>query len=497
MTSAGTASCPTRRSRSSRSRRIAPEKYRAREQYTERFRTEVTRGTRQYATEIEIAMSLRGPGRAASFERAHAAGVGSRRSVLCHAAVASYDEVKADVGAVRSYQYRRIALVGDDVAVRRRRRSRRVRAAPRRGACVGRGPPVCRRRARAAADLARAVHAGGGAARNRSSPALEAGPAGAASRDRRGDGRGRRVRRTARTRSGRSCRTSTTTSFACGFTSGSRSRRIGAATSPTRSTMPPRASVGAAARRAPLRGHAALGRIRGASDMHRRLSKLPGVTPKRSRTRPSSAATASYRAWGRVTLYELAAERGDDARASPPRAAPSMRSRCPSNIANAFRPASPTRCGSLGAREFATARNVLVVLKDTVGRHRRRARALPGAHRALVARAARRRCGSAVQPASDLGSARPERHLAAHELRYHRLGARARIARGRDRRRRRARPARRRGAVSSRRQRGHRARWRSARDTPPESAADQHPRLRPVSRRSASRNSTAARRPVR
>jgi ATP/maltotriose-dependent transcriptional regulator MalT len=129
---------------------------------------------------------------------------------------------------------------------------------------------------------------------------------------------------------------------------------------------------------------------------------------------------ASYRAWGRVTLYELAAERGDDAEVAAARSAldaeplpEQYRERFPAGIADALRLA--------WRREFATTRNVLVVLKDTLGRTDGE-RALC---RALIALsslalhdddAARRFSRQAISC-----SARPERHLAAHELRYHRL----------------------------------------------------------------------------
>jgi DNA-binding NarL/FixJ family response regulator len=129
---------------------------------------------------------------------------------------------------------------------------------------------------------------------------------------------------------------------------------------------------------------------------------------------------ASYRAWGRVTLYELAAERGDDAELATARAAldadplpEQYRERFPAAIADALR---------LGWRgQFATARNVLIVLKDTVGRtdgERALCRALAGlASLALHDDgAARRFSRQAIST-----SARPQRRLAAHELRYHRL----------------------------------------------------------------------------
>jgi ATP/maltotriose-dependent transcriptional regulator MalT len=128
----------------------------------------------------------------------------------------------------------------------------------------------------------------------------------------------------------------------------------------------------------------------------------------------------SYRAWGRVTLYELAAERGDDVELAAARTAldaeplpEQYRERFPAGIADALRLA--------WRGEFATARNVLIVLKDTMGRtdgERALCRALAGlASLALHDDdAARRFSRQAIST-----SARPERRLAAHELRYHRL----------------------------------------------------------------------------
>jgi ATP/maltotriose-dependent transcriptional regulator MalT len=129
---------------------------------------------------------------------------------------------------------------------------------------------------------------------------------------------------------------------------------------------------------------------------------------------------ASYRAWGRVTLYELAAERGDDAELAAARAAldaeplpEQYRERFSAGIADALRLA--------WSGEFATARNVLIVLKDTLGRTDGE-RALCRALLAVASLAlhdddaARRFSRQAIST-----SARPERNLAAHELRYHRL----------------------------------------------------------------------------
>jgi DNA-binding NarL/FixJ family response regulator len=129
---------------------------------------------------------------------------------------------------------------------------------------------------------------------------------------------------------------------------------------------------------------------------------------------------ASYRAWARVTLYELAAERGDDAELAAARAAvdaeplpEQYRERFAAGVADALRLA--WRC------DFATARNVLIVLKDTAGRtdgERALCRALIGLASLAVRDddAARRFSRQAIS-----SSARPERRLAAHELRYHRL----------------------------------------------------------------------------
>jgi ATP/maltotriose-dependent transcriptional regulator MalT len=129
---------------------------------------------------------------------------------------------------------------------------------------------------------------------------------------------------------------------------------------------------------------------------------------------------ASYRAWARVTLYELAAERGDDRELAAARAAldaeslpEQYRERFPAGIADALRLA--------WRAEFRTARNVLTVLKDTLGRtegERALCRALIGLSSLALndGDAARRFSRQAIS-----GSARPEKHLAAHELRYRRL----------------------------------------------------------------------------
>jgi DNA-binding NarL/FixJ family response regulator len=128
---------------------------------------------------------------------------------------------------------------------------------------------------------------------------------------------------------------------------------------------------------------------------------------------------ASQHAWACVRLYELAAERGDDdaladarlaldARLSEP-----LRERFPAGVAEALRLARHA--------EFAAARDVLTVLKDTVGRSESE-RALCRALMAVASvalhdlDAARRLSRQAIS-----SSARPDRHLAAQQLRYRRL----------------------------------------------------------------------------
>jgi DNA-binding CsgD family transcriptional regulator len=128
----------------------------------------------------------------------------------------------------------------------------------------------------------------------------------------------------------------------------------------------------------------------------------------------------SYRALGRVAIYELAAERGDDAEVAAARAAleseplpEQYRERFSGGIADVLR---------LGWRgEFATCRNVLIVLKDTSGRTDCE-RALCRALLALVSvalgddDAARRFSRQAIST-----SARPQKHIVAYEMRYRRL----------------------------------------------------------------------------
>ncbi|MDP9025003.1 MAG: helix-turn-helix transcriptional regulator [Candidatus Eremiobacteraeota bacterium] len=128
----------------------------------------------------------------------------------------------------------------------------------------------------------------------------------------------------------------------------------------------------------------------------------------------------SYRAVGRIAVYELAAERGDDDVLAEARAAlfleplpEQYRERYPGGIADALRLA--------WAGDFATCRNVLTVLKDTAGRTDGE-RALCRAFLALIAiildhsDAARRLSRQAIST-----SARPEKRLPAHEVRYRRL----------------------------------------------------------------------------
>ena len=129
---------------------------------------------------------------------------------------------------------------------------------------------------------------------------------------------------------------------------------------------------------------------------------------------------ASYRALGDVALYALAAERDDEATLAAARAAidahplpEQYHERFAAVIADALR---------LGwAGQFAACRNVLIVLRDTRERSEGE-RAFCRALLALVSAAledddsARRFARQAV---SD--SARPERRLVAHEMRFRRL----------------------------------------------------------------------------
>lgn len=128
----------------------------------------------------------------------------------------------------------------------------------------------------------------------------------------------------------------------------------------------------------------------------------------------------SCRALSRVAIYELAAERGDDAALAAARDAlhaeplpEQYRERFSSGIADVLR--------LVWCREFTTCRNVLIVLKDTAGRTDSE-RALCRALLAIVAvalgddDAARRFSRQAIST-----SARPQKHIAAYEMRYRRL----------------------------------------------------------------------------
>lgn len=129
----------------------------------------------------------------------------------------------------------------------------------------------------------------------------------------------------------------------------------------------------------------------------------------------------SYGALSRVAIYELAAERSDELQLAITRAAlaskplpEQYRERFAAGIADALRLA--------WADDFATCRNVLVVLKDTTGRTESE-RALCRGLLAIVAvaldddEAARRFSRQAIST-----SARPKKNIAAYELRYRRLG---------------------------------------------------------------------------
>ena len=129
---------------------------------------------------------------------------------------------------------------------------------------------------------------------------------------------------------------------------------------------------------------------------------------------------ASHRAFSRVALYELAAERGDDEELRSARSAldaeplpEQYRERFAAGIADSLR---------LGwAGEFATARNVLTVLKDTSGRtdgERALCRGLLAITSIALGDddAARRFSRQAIS-----NSARPEKRIVAYELRYRRL----------------------------------------------------------------------------
>ena len=128
----------------------------------------------------------------------------------------------------------------------------------------------------------------------------------------------------------------------------------------------------------------------------------------------------SCRALARVAIYELAAERGDDTQVSIARAAleaeplsEQYRERFAGGVADLLRLA--------WRGEFATCRNVLIVLKDATGRTDSE-RALCRAMLALVSvalgddDAARRFSRQAIST-----SARPQKHIVAYEMRYRRL----------------------------------------------------------------------------
>ena len=128
----------------------------------------------------------------------------------------------------------------------------------------------------------------------------------------------------------------------------------------------------------------------------------------------------SYRAIARVAIYELAAERGDDAEVAAARGAleaeplsAQYRERFAGGVADVLR---------LGWRgEFATCRNALIELRDTAGRTDGE-RALCRAMLALVAvasgndNAARRFSRQAA-----LASAQTPKHAVAYDVRYRRL----------------------------------------------------------------------------
>jgi len=128
----------------------------------------------------------------------------------------------------------------------------------------------------------------------------------------------------------------------------------------------------------------------------------------------------SLRALGEVAVYELAAERGDDVALARARAALN-RHALPEQYCERFAAGIADSLRLAWAGDFATCRNVLTVLKDTLGRTDGE-RALCRALLALTAialgddDAARRSGRQAIST-----SARPARHLSAHELRYRRL----------------------------------------------------------------------------
>jgi DNA-binding CsgD family transcriptional regulator len=132
------------------------------------------------------------------------------------------------------------------------------------------------------------------------------------------------------------------------------------------------------------------------------------------------AGDESCRALSRVAMYELAAERGDEEQVALARGAldahplpEQYRERFSAGIADALRLAWDGH--------FTTCRNIVIVLKDTSGRNDSE-RALCRALLGLVAvalgddDAARRFSRQAIS-----SSARPQKHIAAYEMRYRRL----------------------------------------------------------------------------
>lgn len=129
---------------------------------------------------------------------------------------------------------------------------------------------------------------------------------------------------------------------------------------------------------------------------------------------------ASSRAVGEVAVYELAAERGDDVAVARARAA-LHRHQLPEQYRERFAAGIADSLRLAWSRDFATCRNVLTVLKDTLGRTDGE-RALCRALLALTAVAledddsARRLSRQAIST-----SARPDRHISAIQMRYHKL----------------------------------------------------------------------------
>ncbi|MBV8369503.1 MAG: response regulator transcription factor [Candidatus Eremiobacteraeota bacterium] len=128
----------------------------------------------------------------------------------------------------------------------------------------------------------------------------------------------------------------------------------------------------------------------------------------------------SLRAAGRVAVYELAAERGEDEAMT--RACIVLNSHpLPEQYRERFAAGIADALRLIWCRDFATSRNVLTVLKDTIGRtdgERALCRSLLALNAIALTDddAARRFSRQAIST-----SARPVRHLPAHELRYRRL----------------------------------------------------------------------------